>query len=157
MIPLILSLSPPGRGRWWAVSLLALMIATAAAADEKLVPFRVVGDGIPQKLTDQPGDAARGRRLVFDRQKGNCLVCHGVPGVNSPGDLGPDLAGVASRHSVAELRLRLVDPQRLNPDSPMPAFYKTDGLVRVAQAFEGKPLLQPQEIEDVLAFLETLK
>jgi len=135
----------------------SLVIATAAAAQEKLVPFRVVGDGIPKPLTDQPGDAARGRRLVFDRQKGNCLVCHAVPGVNSPGDLGPDLAGVAERHSLAELRLRLVDPRRIDPDARMPAFYRLDGLTRVAKGFDGKPLFQPQEIEDVLAFLETLK
>jgi sulfur-oxidizing protein SoxX len=135
----------------------ALLIATAAVAQERLVPFRVADRGVSKPLTDQPGDAARGRRLAFDRQKGGCLNCHAVPGVNSPGDLGPDLAGVAARHPIAELRLRLVDPRRIDPDSRMPAFYRLDGLTRVAKSFEGKPLLQPQEIEDVLAFLATLK
>jgi sulfur-oxidizing protein SoxX len=139
------------------MSCLALLISTAAAAQEKLVPFRVVEGGVPKPLTDKLGDAARGRRLVFDRQKGNCLVCHAVPGVNSPGDLGPDLAGVAERHSLSELRLRLVDPRRIDQDARMPAFYRLDGLTRVAKGFAGKPLLEPQEIEDVLAFLETLK
>ena len=136
---------------------LMLFIATAAVAQEKLVPVRVVDGGIPKALTDQPGDAARGRRLAFDRQKGGCLNCHAVPGVNSPGDLGPDLAGVAGRYPVAALRLRLVDPRRIDQDARMPGFYRLDGLTRVAASFEGKPLLQAQEIEDVLAFLETLK
>jgi sulfur-oxidizing protein SoxX len=136
---------------------LAVLIAIPAAAQDKLVPYRVVDGGIPKPLTDQPGDPARGRRLMADRQKGGCLNCHSVPGVNSPGDLGPDLAGVASRQSIAALRLRLVDPHRIDPDARMPAFYALDGLTRVATAFQGKPLLQPQEIEDVLAVLETLK
>ena len=155
--PLTPTLSPGGRGRSGIALCMLLLLGTAAAAQEKLVPFRVVDGGIPRPLTDQPGDVARGRRLVFDRQKGNCLVCHAVPGVNSPGDLGPDLAGVAGRHALAELRLRLVDPRRIDPDGRMPSFYRLDGLTRVAKGFAGKPLLEPREIEDVLAFLETLK
>jgi len=133
------------------------LVTTAAVAQDRLVPYRVVDGGIPQPLTDQPGDAARGRRLVLDRQKGNCAVCHAIPGVGSPADLAPDLAGVGARRTAPELRLRLVDPARIDPDSRMPAFYKTDGLVRVLPAFAGKPLLQAQEIEDVLAFLATLR
>jgi L-cysteine S-thiosulfotransferase len=133
------------------------LLATPAVAEEKLVPYRVVDGGIAKPLTDQPGDAARGRRIAADRQKGGCLNCHAVPGVNSPGDLGPDLAGVAGRQSVAALRLRLVDPRRLDPDARMPGFYRLDGLTRVAASFAGKPLLEAQEIEDVLAFIETLK
>jgi len=132
-------------------------VAGAAAAQEQLVPYRVVDGGIPAPLSDRPGDPARGLRLMNDRQKGGCLNCHAVPGAKSPGDLGPDLAGVASRHSHAELRLRLVDPRRIDPAARMPAFYQIDGLMRVAPAFQGKPLLQPQEIEDVLAYLATLK
>ena len=140
-----------------ALLTLALLAASGAAAADTLLPYTVVDGGIPKPLTDQPGDAARGRAIVFDRQRGACLNCHAVPGARSPGTLAPDLAGVAARHPVAALRLRLVDPRRIDPESRMPAFYRLDGLVRVARAFEGKPLLPPQDIEDVLAFLETLK
>ena len=155
--PLTPTLSPQGRGRFWTVVSIVLLVTGNAAAQDKLVPYRIVDGGIPKPLTDQPGDAARGRRLMADRQKGGCLNCHSVPGVISPGDLGPDLAGVASRQSIAALRLRLVDPRRIDPDARMPAFYALDGMTRVAKAFDGKPLLQPQEIEDVLAVLESLK
>ena len=136
---------------------MGLFFATAALAQEKLVPYRIVDGGIPTPLTDQPGDPARGRAIANDRQKGGCLNCHAVPNARSPGDLGPDLAGVAARHPMAVLRLRVVDPRKIDPESRMPAFYSLDGLTRVATAYAGKPLLQPQEIEDVLAFLATLK
>jgi sulfur-oxidizing protein SoxX len=139
------------------MAVLLALAATSATAQDKLIPYRVVDGAIPQPLTDAPGDAARGRRLMNDRQKGGCLNCHAIPEAVSPGDLGPDLAGVAGRQSIAQLRLRIVDPTRLDPDSKMPAFYKTAGFTRVATAFAGKPLLQPQEIEDVLAFLASLK
>jgi sulfur-oxidizing protein SoxX len=137
--------------------MMACAAITDAAAQDKLVPYTIVDGGIPQPLTGQPGDPARGRALVADRQKGGCLNCHAVPGARSPGDLGPDLAGVAARHSLAALRLRLVDPRKIDRESRMPAFYALDGLTRVAPAFAGTPLLQAQEIEDVLAFLATLK
>jgi sulfur-oxidizing protein SoxX len=134
-----------------------LLLTTPAVAQEKLAPVSVVDGGIPQPLTGQPGDPARGRVIANDRQRGGCLNCHAVPNARSPGDLGPDLTGVAARHPMAVLRLRVVDPRKIDPESRMPAFYSLDGLTRVAKAFEGKPLLQPQEIEDVLAFLATLK
>jgi len=136
--------------------LVVLLCALPAAAQENLVPYRIENGGVPKPLTDQPGDPARGRAIANDRQKGGCLNCHAVPNARSPGDLGPDLAGVATRHPMAVLRLRVVDPRKLDPESRMPAFYSLDGLTRVATAYVGKPLLQPQEIEDVLAFLATL-
>jgi sulfur-oxidizing protein SoxX len=137
--------------------LAAWLYVGPALAQDKLVPYRIVDGGIPAPLTAQPGDAARGRAIANDRQKGGCLNCHAVPDARSPGDLGPDLAGVATRHPMAVLRLRVVDPRKLDPDARMPAFYSLDGLTRVDAAHAGKPLLQPQEIEDVLAYLATLK
>jgi sulfur-oxidizing protein SoxX len=135
--------------------LLALLLAAPVAAGE----VRVVEDGILAPLTATPGDPARGRAIVADRTRGLCLLCHAgpFPEERFQGNLAPDLAGAGSRWSAAQLRLRLVDGKRLNPDSIMPSYYRTDGLNRVAPAFRGRTILSAQEIEDVLAFLLTLR
>lgn len=128
---------------------LPLMVQAAATAD----------DGIPRPLEDAVGDAARGRAIVASRAQGLCLLCHHgpIPEERFQGNLAPDLAGAGARWTQAQLRLRLVDPRRLNPDSIMPAYYRTEGLTRVGRAWEGKPVLNAQQIEDVVAFLATLK
>jgi L-cysteine S-thiosulfotransferase len=121
--------------------------------------YQVVGDGIPVPLTVTPGDAQRGRRIVVDRQVGLCTLCHSGPfaEVRQQGDLSTHLGGAGSRWSTAQLRLRLVDPQRLNPDSIMPAYFRNHGLRQVGSAFAGRPVLEAQQIEDVVAFLVTLQ
>jgi sulfur-oxidizing protein SoxX len=118
----------------------------------------VVGDGIPASLTGEPGDPARGRAIVLNRQS-TCLLCHSgpFPEERFPGNLGPDLSGTGARWSSAQLRLRLVDAARLNPDTIMPSFYRVDGLQRVARAWRGRPILSAEQIEDVVAFLSTLR
>jgi sulfur-oxidizing protein SoxX len=120
--------------------------------------FRVLEDAIPDPLTDQPGDPARGRTVALDRSLGNCVTCHEMP-VNAAfqGDLGPPLAGVAQRYQPGELRLRLVDSKRINPDSNMPSYHRVEGLVGVGARFRGRPILTAQEVEDVLAYLLTLR
>ena len=119
----------------------------------------VVGDAIPACLTGGPGDPARGRAIVVDRQVGLCLLCHSgpFPEQRFQGNLGPDLSGVGARLSAGQIRLRIVDPGRANPATIMPAYFKTEGLERVAPAFRGKTVLSAQQIEDVVAFLVTLK
>jgi sulfur-oxidizing protein SoxX len=104
------------------------------------------------------GDAVRGRDVVIGRD-GNCVLCHAIPesGATFMGNLGPPLSGVGVRLSEAQLRLRLLDPQRFNPDSIMPAYSRTEGLTRVGKAWIGKPILTTQQIEDVVAFLGTLR
>ncbi|HET7867735.1 MAG TPA: sulfur oxidation c-type cytochrome SoxX [Burkholderiaceae bacterium] len=121
--------------------------------------FDVVGDAIPVPLTGVPGDAARGRALVADRQQGLCLLCHAapIPEERFQGTLAPSLAGVGRRWSAAQLRLRIVDPQRLNPASMMPPYHRTDGLARVGAAWRGRPLFTAQQVEDVVAYLATLR
>jgi L-cysteine S-thiosulfotransferase len=119
----------------------------------------VVGDAIPGSLTGRRGDAGRGRDVVFNRDRGNCAVCHVMPTPDkrSHGDVGPSLEGVAGRLSEGQLRLRLVDARRVNQRSIMPSYYRLDGLQRVAKAHAGKPVLSAEEIEDALAYLMTLR
>lgn len=104
------------------------------------------------------GDPQRGREVISGREA-NCLLCHAVAetGVRFMGDIGPPLSGVGLRLSEGQLRLRIVDSSRLNPETLMPSYYKVDGLVRVAPAFRGKPVLTAQQVEDVVAYLKTLK
>jgi sulfur-oxidizing protein SoxA len=110
-------------------------------------------------LTDQPGDPDRGRQIVLDRDKGDCIICHvmPLPDQQSHGTVGPPLAGIGSRSTASSLRLRLVDPKALNPQSIMPAYYQVKGQHRVLKPYRGKPVLTAQEIEDVVAYLLTLK
>ena len=103
--------------------------------------------------------AARGRAIVANRSVGLCLLCHSAPISEErfQGTLSPSLAGAGTRWSVGQLRLRIVDGARLNPDTIMPPYYRTAGLQRVAKAFEGKTILTAEQIEDVVAYLATLK
>lgn len=142
-----------------AAALAALSTPCAAEPTSALVRYRIVGDGIPQALTSVPGDPRRGRVAAANSDRGNCLICHRMPIPEAPvfGDLGPPLDGVASRLSEAQLRLRLVDARKIHPGSIMPAYYKVDGLHRVASKYRGEPLLSAQEIEDVLAYMVTLR
>lgn len=119
----------------------------------------VVGDAIPAPLTDTPADPARGRAVVESRQLGTCVLCHAgpFPAERLPATIGPDLRGVGDRLTPGQIRLRLVDPARVNPDSVMPAYYRVDGLVRVGAAWRGRSVLTAQQIEDAVAFLATLK
>lgn len=133
---------------------------TGSAADmAKLVAYKVVDHGIPKSLTGKAGDAATGRKVAIDRKKGNCLACHKmpIPEQQFHGEIGPDLAGVGSRYKEAEMRLRIVNPKALNEDTIMPAFYRLDGLHEVHKNFKGKTVLAAQEVEDVVAYLMTLK
>lgn len=137
----------------------ALTAAAPAAAAETLVSYEIVDDAIPNSLTGQPGDPVRGRAIVTDRRVGLCLLCHSgpFPEQHFQGDLAPSLAGAGARAGEGQLRLRLVDASRLNPNTIMPPYYRTEGLDRVAPAFAGKPILTAAQIEDVVAFLVTLR
>ncbi len=133
---------------------------TQTAEADMVVAYEVVdGAAIPQALTDQAGDPDNGRAVAIHRKKGNCLACHilPIPEQSFHGEIGPDLNGVASRYDAGELRLRLVDPKVLNADTIMPSYYRNDGYHRVLKDFQGKTLLSAQEVEDIIAYLQTLK
>ena len=143
------------------------LLAQGAAAEVKKVhekglkPYEIVdGNTIPKPLTDKPGDPKNGAKLVVARKKGNCLACHKIQQLSDfpfHGNVGPEISDVATRMSEGEMRLRLVNPKVINEDTIMPAFYRTEGLHRVMKKFQGKPVLTEQEIEDIIAFLKTLK
>ena len=142
--------------RLHALVIAAAMLASPARADE-LVPYAIVDDAIPAPLAAS-GDATRGRAIVVNRQN-TCLLCHSGPfaEARSQGDLAPDLAGAGRRWSEAQLRLRLVDASRLNPATIMPSYYRIDGLQRVAATWRERPILSAEQIEDVVAYLATLR
>jgi sulfur-oxidizing protein SoxX len=116
-------------------------------------------EGLPESLTGAQGDPARGRAIVANRHVGLCLLCHSgpFPEERFQGNLAPDLTGAGKRWSESQLRLRIVDSSRINPATIMPAYHRTEGLVRVAPTWRGKPILTAEQIEDVVAFLTTLR
>jgi sulfur-oxidizing protein SoxX len=140
-------------------AVLFLAAGVAVAGEEPLHLYNIVGDAIPASLTGTSGDPARGRSIVVDRRLGACLLCHTgpFPEEKFQGTLAPDLSGAGSRWSAGQLRLRLVDATRLNPDTIMPPYYRAEGLTRVGNAWRGKPILSAEQIEDVVAFLLTLR
>ena len=152
---------PPGsarsRPRPSADPIIGALAAAVLAGG--LLPYQIIGDAIPASLTGTNGDPARGRTIMLDRRLSACLLCHSgpFPEEKFQGNLAPDLSGVGWRWSPGQLRLRLVDASRLNPDTIMPPYYRVDGLTRVGDTWRGKPILSAQQIEDVLAFLTTLR
>ncbi|HUP07326.1 MAG TPA: sulfur oxidation c-type cytochrome SoxX [Caldimonas sp.] len=140
-------------------AVLAASGASAQTARPVVAPLRVVGDAIPQPLTRVPGDAARGRAIVVDRSVGLCLLCHRgpFPEERFQGNLASDLSGAGLRWSAGQLRLRIADSRRIDPDGLMPSLHRVDGHERVGRAWQGRPVLDAQQVEDVVAFLQTLR
>lgn len=132
-----------------------MLLALLAGGEARAQPV------MTEPLTRVAGDAARGKAVAVNSDMGNCLICHHMPIAEVPegaaGDIGPDLAGVGSRLSVPELRQRVVDPKAIDPETVMPAYYIADGLHRVQPKYEGKTILTAQQVEDLVAYLETLK
>ena len=131
------------------------MLLGGCAADRPRPPV----DAIAAPLDGRVGDAARGRELIVARGSANCVLCHAMPDPALPfaGDVGPSLAGVGARLSVPQLRLRVADMRAIAPRTPMPSYHRIEGLVDVAPAYRGKPVLDAGEIEDIVAYLSTLQ
>ena len=142
-----------------ALLLPSIASAQIAAKPDSMKPDSMKPDSMPRALTSEPGDPARGRAIVIGRTVGLCLLCHSgpIPEERFQGNLAPSLAGAGARWSEGQLRLRLVDPARLNPDTIMPPYYRLDHLQRVAKNFADKTIFTAEQIEDVVAYLATLK
>lgn len=133
--------------------LCALLSALPALAVAQVAEYKVEGDGIPKSLTGKPGVAARGKALLAKRGTANCLECHSIKDkeLGAGGTRGPALDGIGAMLTPAQLRLSVVDIGRVNPQSGMPSFHK-DSAARA----DG-PRLTAQEVEDVVAYLSSLR
>jgi sulfur-oxidizing protein SoxX len=131
----------------------SLLLIASIAAGARAQPAAV---DLPRPLA-AAGDAARGRAIAQSRDNGGCVLCHAVPGAAFAGNLGPPLAGVGARFLPAELRLRIVDSSRIDPATIMPPYHRVSGLAQVAPAYAGKPILDAQQVEDLVAYLATLQ
>ena len=154
-------------GRLVLATLFAAAIAAAPFAAQQavgqgkapVVKYKIVDeDSIPESLTGKPGDPEKGKKWAIAGRLGHCIACHVMP-VDQPymGEVGPSLVGVASRYEAGQLRMLIVNPKVINEDTMMPAFYKADGFHRVRKAFVGTTMLSAQQVEDIVAYLLTLK
>jgi len=138
----------------WLIAAAALALAWPGAS-------LAASATIDAPLTAEPGDVQRGKAVAVNSDLGNCLICHAVPIPEVPegasGDIGPSLGGVGSRMTAGELRQRIVNPKAIDPQTVMPAYFVSDGLVRVQRQYAGKTILTAQQVEDLIAFLLTLK
>ncbi|MEE4192932.1 MAG: sulfur oxidation c-type cytochrome SoxX [Halieaceae bacterium] len=118
----------------------------------------LAADTLPP-LVQLAASPAEGKRIFLQREAGHCVLCHQVAGLDAPfqGNLGPDLTGVGSRLTAAQIRLRIVDASRLNPDTIMPPYYRREGLEQVAEAYRGRTVLSAEQIEHLVAWLASLE
>ena len=142
----------------WIGGLIVAAVVAACAAPGGGLPYQMSGGEIRQPLASGVPDAERGRKILVNREA-NCILCHAVPetGERFFGNLAPPLSGVGKRSTAAQMRARLVDPLAFNAESIMPAYYRVEGLHRVAEPLRGKPVLNAEQIEDVIAYLLTLQ
>lgn len=151
-----------------ATTIAAFLLATGSAYAETMPGDVSYEDGaVAQSLTGAAGDAEAGMKVMTTRGLGNCIACHEVTALNDfpfHGEIGPSLDGAGDRWSEAELRGIVSNAKMTFDESMMPAFYKTNGYIRPGNAFSGKaaegdlpPLLTAAQIEDVVAYLLTLK
>lgn len=141
------------------VGLLLVGGLSAGFADEAFGPYAVRGDAVPAQLAGRAGDVARGAALIGDRHKSLCVLCHSgpFPDAHLQGDLGPSLAGIGARLTQGQIRLRVIDMKSLNPASIMPSYHRPLVAGRIAVAWRGRPILDAGEVEDLVAYLSSLK
>jgi len=139
-----------------------MMLSLAACSDGPVSLVNegdIVGDAVPAPLTDSVASIEEGRGIFVERDRGHCILCHQVDGLDAPfqGNVGPDLTGLGARLTPGQIRLRLVDASRLNVDTVMPPYYRVHGMNQVAKEQAGKPVLTALEIEHLVAYLRSLE
>lgn len=140
-----------------------LMLSTATTAfAETAAPDAVAFDegAVTQSLTGVAGDPAKGREWFAGRKLGNCLACHANSDLDEQsfhGEVGPELDGVADRWTEAELRGIIVNAKMMFEGTIMPSFYRLENGARTHENFAGKTILSAEQVEDVVAYLMTLK
>ena len=142
------------------LSLISVDIFSPSFSEQTFYPWKIENYAIKKPLGGFNGNAQRGRKIVINKDKGNCLACHNlpIPEESFHGTVGPPLHGIASRLSKEQIRLRVADEQKVIPTTIMPGFYKDPKENhQVDDDFWGKPVLNAQEAEDVIAYLMTLK
>jgi len=140
------------------VACAAALFLCACATPANELRYELSNGEIRTPLANSAPDAERGRKILVSRDS-NCILCHAVPesGERFYGNLAPPLSGIGKRLSAAQLRARIVDPLYFNKETIMPAYFRVDGLNRVAETYRGKPVLSAEQIEDVIAYLLTLQ
>ena len=151
--------SKPSALKYSASLAAALLLVATAARAQDLPVYEIQADSIPRSLTGKPGDAERGKAIAGNRQAGLCILCHSGPFADQrfQGNLAPDMRGAGTRWNEGQLRLRIVDASQFNPDTIMPSYFRTKGLVRVPSHLAGKTILNAEQIEDIVAWLASLK
>ncbi|MCA8899753.1 MAG: sulfur oxidation c-type cytochrome SoxX [Hyphomonas sp.] len=138
---------------------MALLCVACGQQDGNRFASEVVieGDAVPVSLSGEPGDAMRGQSVFASREEGHCVLCHRVDGLDAEfqGNVGPALTGIGGRLTAGQIRYRIIDAQQIWPDTVMPSYYRTSGLRQVGHAYEGKPTLSAQQIEDLVAYLSS--
>jgi L-cysteine S-thiosulfotransferase len=147
------------RYRMTAVLACLLTVACAPESPRLVSPNQIDGDSIPLPLADAIADAAHGESLFVSRDGGHCVLCHQVAGLDAEfqGNVGPALTEIGSRFSSGQLRLRVVDYEQVRPGVLMPSYYRTHDLYQVSKAHEDKPILSAEDVEDLVAYLSSLK
>jgi len=146
-----------------ALAIVGVCTLASAVHAAEIAPgdVKIVEGVLDTPLTDKAGDAAAGRQIFANRKLGNCLACHTVTSLLDEeqfhGEVGPPLDGVADTYSVGEIRARIVNPKTELPDTIMPSFYRVGGTNRPHKKFKGQTILSAQQVEDIVAYLQTLK
>ncbi|MCH9807523.1 MAG: sulfur oxidation c-type cytochrome SoxX [Alphaproteobacteria bacterium] len=140
---------------------LGLSINGASADPVAAADVKIIDGEVKTSLTGQPGSAVKGAEWFKNRKLGNCLACHANPKMTDEqfhGEVGPSLEGVADRWNEAQMRAIVVNAKEIfGEQSMMPAFYRTTGYTRPLKKFAGKSILSAQQVEDIIAYLQTLK